>query len=272
MLILKAPPFYNVVASGVASVDLPLGRSYEKIVLKLGGTAFTKAMISDIQLKLNSKLFWRTTGTRLDLMNQYRNYTANAAYLTIDFTERDGKSIEAMKFGALAATAEAGVQKFTAEVTIAGATAPTLDAFTQVDDPSANPIITVLRQQQFVIAGAVSGQPIYIPYGRQGGLLKRVWVFHGGFVTQLEVKKDNVNVFDPLAVADLQFMQTENQRVQQTNLLVFDPAMDKLQSNTLNTAKRADGQDVQSLEFKVTTSAADTLNVLVETYERNSAI
>jgi hypothetical protein len=273
MLVLRAPDFQNVQANGTASVEFPLGRTYEKINLQLGGTALTKAMLTDIQLKLNGKLFWRTTGSRLDLMNQYRNITANAALITLDFTERDAKTIEAMKFGAFAATREAGIQRFTAEVTIAGATAPTLTGWCQVDEPSANPIIVTMKQSQFVLSGAVSLYPIYVPFGSSGGLLKRVWIFHSGNVTNVEVKKDNVGVFENIPTAVNQFIQNENQRVQQTNVWVYDPAMDKLQSNVLNTRVRADGKaPVESFDVRVTTSAADTLNVVTEMYELNSRI
>lgn len=82
-------PFNNVVASGIANCDLNplLGTTLEEIHLGLGGT-FTKAMITLIQLKANGKVVFETTGTNLDLAENFKNYTAaDAARLTISFME-----------------------------------------------------------------------------------------------------------------------------------------------------------------------------------------
>ena len=67
--LIKTSGFVSVPATGVASISLPLGRVYEIFYLILGGGAFTKAMITDIQFKINAKLFYRITGSRLDTMN-----------------------------------------------------------------------------------------------------------------------------------------------------------------------------------------------------------
>ena len=80
-------PFNNVVASGIANLDLNslLGTTLECLNLQLGGT-FTKSMISSIQLKANGKVIFETTGTNLDLSENFKGYTtADATRLSITF-------------------------------------------------------------------------------------------------------------------------------------------------------------------------------------------
>lgn len=262
MLVNRAPDFQGVAASGVASLSFPLGKVYERITLQLGGGVFTKSMITDIKLKANGKVFFQSTGPRLDSMNQYRGLPTSAGFLDIDFTERDGKSIETQSHGAFAATPEAGIQSFTAEVTIAGATAPTLVGWVQTSEPSANRVITRLVQNQYVIAGA-STQEIFVPFAQSGGLLRRLHLFHGGFVTQIELRKNNIPIWDPLPVAVASWISSNYRKVFQANVYTYDAMFDNLASNLLNT-RGTDKDPVNSLQLKVTTSAADTINIAVE--------
>lgn len=259
--------FQNVTANGIATAQLKLGRTYERLTLELGGTALTKAMITDIQIKLNGKLFWRATGARLDLMNTYRGLAVNAAYLVIDWTEQDFKTIEAMLLGTFACTQEAGVQSATIEVTIAGATAPTLNLLQQCGEPSSNRILTRMIWNQIGISAA-GVFPVYVPYGRAaGGQIKRVWMFHGGNATSLQIKRNNFELFN-LTDTQNRFFQTEKKKVPQTNLMVFDPVMSNLGSDMLNARGTDQGAGVvNSLDFLLTTSAADTINMYVEYYD-----
>lgn len=65
MLFVKNLPFTNVVANGIATVSLPVGMSYNRIILALGGT-FTKAMITNVKVRLNGKVVFENTGSRLE--------------------------------------------------------------------------------------------------------------------------------------------------------------------------------------------------------------
>ena len=80
-------PFSNVVATGTATANITPGRTLEKITLKLGGTTFTKAMITRLVVKANGKAIMDTTGTILDKLNAYRGIAQDAAYLDIHFAD-----------------------------------------------------------------------------------------------------------------------------------------------------------------------------------------
>jgi hypothetical protein len=273
MRYIKCNVVENVAANGVATIKFPLGVTYERVLLQLGGGSFTKSMITDIQFKINGKMFWRCTGSRVDLMNSFKALTAAATMLVIDFTEQDMKEIIGTLGGTIAATKEAGVQSFTAEITIAGATTPSLTVWAQVSEPSANPVVTKLVHINEVISGA-QRKLISVPWGyAAGGLLKRIWVFHTGLVTSLEVRRNNVMLHEDLPNAVNNHIQTEKRRVTQTNLQVFDPIITNMGSDLVATKGAASGPEaVNSFDVFVTTSAADTLNIYVEYQDTNDRV
>lgn len=254
MQILKNLPFFNVVATGVASLSLPLGMTYERIILELGGTAFTKAMITDLKAKINGKVIWQTTGSKLDLMNKYRGLATDATHLVMDFTEIFARDEVGQSLGAIG-TAQ-GVSTFTLEVTITGATAPTLESWSVLSGPKNLGVINKLLSYNVTI-GAAGKFPIQLPYGKQGGsIIKRVNFFHAN-MTDLEVKKNGLVIHDTKKAIN-EYFQTENKRAPQAGLYVADFIVDNNQSGMLVTA------DAQSMEWNATVSAADVITVQVE--------
>lgn len=256
MLLIKNLPFSNVAASGVASVSLPIGMSYNRILLVLGGTSFTKAMITDIKVKLNGKVVFQNTGTRLNLINTYRKRAVDAAYLVVDFTEPDAKTMAEQMIGNIN-TAQ-GVSSLTMEITIAGATAPTLDSYSELGAPAALGAITkqILFTTSFGGAGKFPMKLIDI--ANRGAIIKRVYFNHGGNVTALEVKKNGVVIFDNIPTAVNTFNQLDYNKVAQSNLYTFDPCLDNNYGNALRTA------DATSLEFNLTVSGSDTVTAVLE--------
>src|SRR3990170_1402503 len=101
----KLTPFDNVVATGVATLDVLTnigGKVLNRIILTLGGGALTKAMLTAIQLRASDadkggKLIFDSTGARTDSRMQYRGIAANAAFLTLDFNEIRSKSVKGQK-------------------------------------------------------------------------------------------------------------------------------------------------------------------------------
>ena len=154
MLLIKNLPFTNVAASGVASVSLPVGMSYNRIFLQLGGTTFTKSMITDIKVRVNGKVVLQNTGSRLDAINAYRGRGSNANFLIIDFTEPEAKTMSDQYIGNV--NTASGVSSFTIEVTIAGATAPTLDSWSELAPPA--PLGIIAKQIQFTTSFGGSGE------------------------------------------------------------------------------------------------------------------
>ena len=256
MILVKNLPFSNVAASGVASVSLPVGMSYNRIILALGGGAFTKAMITDVKVRVNGKVVLQNTGTRLDLINTFRKRGVSASYLVIDFTEPDAKDMSEQYLGNIN-TAQ-GVSSITVEVTIAGATTPTLDSYSELGAPA--PLGVIAKQLLFTNSFGGAGKFGFkiIDVANRGAIVKRVHFNHTGALTALEVKKNGIVIFDNVPTAVNTFYQLDYNKVAQTNLYTFDPCLDNNYSNAIRT------QDMVSLEFNLTTSGADTVTACVE--------
>lgn len=255
MLTKQNAPFFNVVASGVASLDLELGMTYQRIVLVLGGTTFTKAMITRIVAKLNGKIFYDITGSRLDSINKYRGLADDANHLTIDFSEPNAKTVAGMYAGGIGT--QSGVSSFTLEVTIAGATAPTLASKSMLTEPQ--PLGKIMGMVHHPVNLSAGGKyPVILPHGPEAAhLIKRVHLFHSN-VTALEVKKNGLEIFEDMLVADNEFIQKEYGKVPQAGLYVYDPVVNDDMSRVLDTA------NARSLQFNTTVSAADTIDVHAE--------
>ncbi len=257
-------PFSNVVASGVATNTVTPGRTLENLRLKLGGTTFTKAMISALKIKANGKTIIETTGSDLDKMNAYRGESTSASFLDIQFA--DYKMIAELDRMVGAFDTSLGIQNITSEITIAGATAPTLTPILvesaqqktmQGDAAPFAPLISKLLKYPFNIA--TGGRlPVTVPFGAQNGsIIKRLHVFHGGNMTGATVKQDGLVVHESVA-AENQFDQTKSGRVPQTNVYTIDFTLDG------NIKKALDTRDARSLEWLFDFSAADSGTIYVE--------
>lgn len=276
-MLLKLTPFTNVVANQTATLDmlaLTAGRVIDRVVLLLGGT-FTKLQMPDIRVKANGKIIWQDSGDRTDKRMQYRGQTANASYLTIDFTEIRAKELLDQKLGSID-TARSGITSLTMEVDIGAATAPTLAAWaecswqnTQVEAQPGNQyagadlIGKVLNFPHQVNATAAK-YPITIPYGKQGGsLIKRIHLVPpaaGITLNGFEVRKNGVTIFDS-TVGVNNFINTEYQRTPQAGWIHCDFINDgNFFSNVLNAA------EAQTMEYyaDVTVTAAGTVQVVCE--------
>lgn len=255
MLLIKNLPFTNVVANGVASVSLPVGMSYNRILLQLGGT-FTKAMITKLLVRLNGKPIFEQTGSRLDLINTYRARGVSATFLVVDFTEPEAKQMAEQYIGNLN-TAQ-GVTSLTMEVTIAGATSPTLDSWAEVGPPA--PLGVVAKQILFTTSVSGSGKFPFklIDVANRGAIIKRVHFAHGGQVSALEVKKNGIVIHDNIPTAVNTFYQLDYGKTAQTNLYTYDPCLDNNYTNAVKT------NDMVSLEFNLTVGGADTVVATLE--------
>lgn len=265
---IKTYPFNNVMATGLATCDLGglLGYSIERIILNLAGTTFTKSMITGIQLKANGKIIYDSTGPALQTRNDYRGITSNANFLVIDFSEIRAKTELGQNLGALDTTA--GIQSLKLEVNIAGATAPQLTAFAEVNLPQIDPaqaatrtlIARVHRSSQTI--GASGQFALAVPHlapTEGGSMFKRIFVYSAQ-MNALLIKKNGV-IIEESTKALNDFNQGEYRKVPQTGCYVYDAIVDDNQSQVLNT------RNAQTMEVLGTFAAGETITIEVETLE-----
>ena len=272
----KLPLIQNVGPNQRVSIRLPLGVTYNKIVL-FGGGNITAALMSNVVLKINGseRIRWNTQA-HLQARNSFNLGASDAAILELDFIEREGKDEAAMTLGAIAATAEAGVQDLTLEFDLATYTVTAASIITgvaEVDVPSANRLIVRNRFFQRVFSGATEEQ-IVLPFGMNGELIKRMYFF--GTLAQLNsvrVRREGADEFEQLSVAQNEFFQKTYGKVPQAGLYVVDFTEHDLMGHMLNTSSIVGGngqsKPIQNLDVRINVNAAGTWNIYTESITTN---
>lgn len=271
----RLPDFQPVVAGQTAMIKIPrYALTLNRIVLRLGGTTFTKALITKIELKLGSRPVWvvdtvgaLAAGTILDMVNKYRGVFDQATNLTIDFTERDFMTIAAREIGGYDMS-KLGDDLYLSITIAAGAVAPTLYGYMMLTPPQGTDIEAsqLVQKLVFVPYSFANGGRYLINFDPKGSLIKRCYLTFTGTdgsataeqnVSKFEVKKNGQTVHELLST-DNKFFQKEYGKVPQAGMHVVDFCTDNNLSGALVTA------DARSLEFAPTFTAADSGGVLFE--------
>lgn len=270
---IQLQPFTNVVPSGVAICDLSnlFGYGCERIVLNLGGTTFSKSMITGIQLKSNGKVIIESDGSKMDARQQFRGIAANANFLVLDFIELGMKTKAGVLAGVLDTTA--GVKNLRLEVTIAGATAPTLAGFAEVCAPLAGADMVGVRAlvarvhritQTIGAAGTFLLQVPHLDPNAGGSIFKRLCIFSAN-ITGCRVERNGIREYEMASKAQNDFNQTEYKRTIQAGLWVVDTLLDGFQEDRLLDTRPIVG--VTTAAVYGTFSAGETITIEVEVLE-----
>lgn len=276
----RLEPVLGVVATGSFTLTSRkvLGNVIERVILELGGTSLTKAMITNLVVRLNGKvILGPISASNLDVENRYLTLVNDAARLTIDFTELVSRSIQGQLMGAIDTDAS-GVTDFTIEGTITGATAPTMVAYAQLRapsslspergfDPRTRALIRALVPTTVTETAAGEFQHD-LNYGSKGNaLIKRVFV-HSTILTAFRVKRDSLEMFELVTQALGEFITEENGRQWQTNLFIYDPLQDGNQPDAVPTRVVTPQGTAREANFEwlFTVSGAGTHTVLSDIY------
>lgn len=273
---LKLPLIQNVGPNQRVTIRMPLGVTYNKVALFTAGN-ITASLMSNIVVKINGQERQRwNTFAQLQARNAYNRGATDANVCEFDFIEREGKDEAAQTIGAIAATAEAGVQDFTIEFdlgtyTVTGASVIT--GVAEVDVPSRNKLIVRNRFFQRVFSGATEEQ-IILPSGLNGELLKRIYIF--GTVSQINhmrVRREGADEFEQLTQVQNEFFQRTYGKTPQAGLYVVDFTEHDLMSHMLNTSQIVgpDGKPtpIQNLDIRLNVNAAGTFNIYTESITTN---
>lgn len=257
-------PLSNVVNTGIATNNITPGRTIEKITLRMGGVAFTKAMVNGIKIKANGKPVLDCTGPQLDLINAYRGVAQAATFLDVNFADMSMWDDFDRQVGSF--DTSVGILNITSEVSIVGANAPTLlpiltESATQREASGATAGFSGLISKYLSYPWNIANGgrlPVTVPFGPQNGaIIKRLHVFHTGNMTGATVKQDGLVIHESVKVEN-EYQQTQNRRTPQANVYTIDFVLDGKVSKALNT------RDAKSLEWLFDFSAADNGTVIVE--------
>lgn len=264
-------PIQNVVPSGVAICDMNkfLGSVLEKVTFQLGGT-FTKSMITLVQIKANAKVIWESTGSNLDASNLWNGGVLDATILKIDFMDRKAITPNARQAGTIDLSQGSGITTLRMEITIAGATSPTLVGFCDVSPPSDDPAekgirgLIARRHRITYVAPAAGEFAIPVPHldpAGGGSAYRRIYLYSAQ-CTAIRTVREGV-IEHQLTKLQNENAQKDNFKTPQANLVVFDPVQDgQLTGRIWDTRP---GVGIRSAQFYATFAAGET--VVVETEE-----
>jgi hypothetical protein len=278
----KLQAFMNVAATGTAIVDmLPTcgGNTLEALWLILGGTTFTKSMITGLRMKANGKTIYETSGANLDTRNKFFGIVTAAGVLLLDLMFIKGRTPFAFQSGAIDLSANSGIKQLTLEVDIAGATAPMLSARAELSPAGAIPgeekirFVMLKKTRATINAPAAGEYALAITHSKPeagGSVFANIQLFSAN-CTNLRVRRQGIDEYD-VDLPTLQDQQKRAGRVPQANHIVYDPTLDNIISGRVwETTSRAPndpnrpGAGVTSAEFLGTFSASETF--VVETEE-----
>ncbi len=270
--------FQNVQGTGIAVCDLGptlFGSTLECIHLTLGGGAFTQSMITGIQLKANGKVIWDTTGPTQVLINAFKGQPNAANMLTLDFMEAKARTVNAFQAGGIDLSRDSQITQLRLEVSISGATTPTLTASAEVSPAvpmkgeEAIRFLMLRRHRQSVNAPSAGEFALPIPHldpAGGGSVYRRIHLLSAN-CTAIRVQREGIDEYKAQK-AVIQEQQKRAGRVPQANHVCYDPVLDNIaQGRVFDTTSKPfpQGAGVRAAAFFGTFSAAETF--VVETEE-----
>lgn len=268
----KMPSGEGVAAGSTATFRLPIGRTYEELLISYSGTTFNLTHMSEIRVMGNGKplLRYATAGGKtgaevLDLLNQFDGMAAASGVLVLPFKRmglrtRQGEELTGIGTGMTPAESRAsgsdGNELSTLYVEIdiaAGAVGPVLSM--KAIQSAKKPLGLLKKVRHFVYNAGAAGD-FEIADLPKGDLINRV-VFHNANITNIKLERNNVTDFDR-STAENELVQTNGERTPQTGLAIHDPTEAGFGAESIVTA------GVSDLRYTLTLSSGGAVPVTVE--------
>ena len=262
----KLPSFEGVAAGQTATLRMPIGQSYHKILLAYSGV--TLAQMLEMRVVINGDVRHRFTTAdtytglnALDKMNQYMGRAAAAGEIIIDF-ERFGLDLrelkELTKVGTGVLDDPLLISTFSIEIDIdATAAAPALSA--RAERSPARVVGDILQTRLFGYNAPAVGE-FEISDLPKGDLISKI--YFGGHIarayTRLEVEINGSIIFDK-TVSEIELIQNDGIRVPQADFVVYDPSEEGYGDEFLPS-------NVSDLRFRLTCTNAGAIPVIMETF------
>lgn len=250
----KMPSFEGVTTGSTATLRMPIGRTYEQLIIEMG-VAVT-ADIDEIRIVANGQVIHRYSGAELDIMNGFEKRTASGdAILIVDFNRHGLRTRAGEEFTKIGTGLDGIVSTLSCEVDLAAGIVgtPTLTARAVQSAPSALGAILKLRKFQYTAGAAGDFEISDLP---KGDLINKIYFAKAGINT-VKIERDNFVVFERPAATNTR-IQTDGERTPQTNYYVYDP------TEAGNGAEGMVTQNVKDLRFILDLAASGGLTVIVE--------
>lgn len=252
----KMPSISNVVAGSTATLNVPVGRSYERLTFAYQGV--TLAQMTNIKVIVDGKTIQEyPSGETLQKTNAYYGHEDGNGYITLFFARPEMATLEQRRYTSLG-TADVG----------------TVQVMFDIDAAAANPVISctaiqsearglgsILKVKRFPMASAVAGQ-IEIDKIVKGPTIRAIHVFDVDGVnntkpTALEIEINSNIVYEATATL-AEEIQKQHGRVPQADVCHAEFTLEGDYFQALSTAK------AQDLRIRPTLAEAGALEVIVE--------
>ena len=253
------PGFEGVAAGQTATCRLPIGRTYEQLLITYSGA--TLAQLNELRIIANGEVIHRITElSKLDDMNKYEGRAAASGVIVFDFNRFNMRTRAAEEFTALGTGALDDPRKITTlslEIDIDGAAiGSALSAKAIQSAPRFAGEIIKTKQFNYTAGAAGEFEISDLP---KGDKINKVYFGNdtaNGYTT-LTVERDNFIEFER-SKAENEVVQTDGVRVPQADYLVYDPTENGNGSESLAT------EGVQDLRFRLNLTAGGAVPVTVE--------
>lgn len=257
--IVRMPSLANVTAGGTATLNMPLGRTYEKLVLRTSGV--TREQMKDIRLLIDGKpVIEYESAAQLASINSYYGRHDEAGFVTIWFVRPEMNALEQQRVTGLGTglSGRGVVQTLQLEIDIhADATNPSIDARAVQSSPK--PLGVMNKLKRFVYSSATSGT-FEIDNIPKGPRIAAVHFFKADDdISRVEVEQNSRKIVEG-DKGLLQYMQKEAGRKPQGGYL----AVDWLQEGDLGQTIDTNPNNIQDQRFRLTLDTPGAVTVLVE--------
>lgn len=245
----------NVGPGKTAVLKLSYFATFDKIHLLLAG-GLTKANVGRIEGKANGVTFFVDDGALIGLRDAYQGVFVDDNIIVLDFTDPNTRGGAAAQYLAAVPRNLLSSLTFEIEIKAAAAAGSLMTADAEYREATPNPFI--LRRKDFNVPLSITGEnDIMLPTSVNGGLIKRIWLHHGGNITKAELRANGTPKIRASVAANVH-AQKRNRLVPQANIMVLDFIQDGNLMGMLNTA------GLQECLLRLTTSAPDTVKAYID--------
>lgn len=260
-MLVKLPSLTNVAAGSTATLNCPIGRSYDRLILEHKNLQLDQ--MKNIRVEIDGKPIQEyKDGVQLALLNQYyRRYVAGVnpnnanGFLSIWFSRPEMNSLDHQRVTRLGTT---GVQTFQVSFDIdAAAVNPSVVAHAVQSD--ASPIGMITKVKQFVMSSATAGN-FEIDSIPKGPRILAVHFFKND-VSHVEVEQNSRKIREG-SKDFLRFIQVESNRSVATNAI--KTTVDFTLEADLYHSLETNPQFIKDQRFRLTLDTPGEVRVVVE--------
>jgi hypothetical protein len=260
--ILKMPSISRVVAGSIATLELPIGPTYRRLIFNATGTALAISHVGRIDVLVDGKVVQTFKDLqRLIDINAYNNRGADAATQFAIHFER-AELLDAV-WRRAPGMGTADIQTFHVQLTIpSGAPANmTMDCFAEVD-PAPQPLGLFFKVREYPFSSAVSGE-VEIDKLPRGPLYSVMHLFKAD-INSVEVTANQVKVVEATK-AVLERSQKEASPVKRVPLTAKATTVDLITDGDL--AQSLDTSKLADFRVKMTLGTSGAVDIVAETLD-----